>query len=289
MTGFGNAEDENGACRVRIEIRGVNHRSLSWKAKFPPFLNSLEAVADPVIRRFVQRGALYVAVTCESLVTRPQVSFNRELAGHYAEELRRLGEELGLKAEPRLELILSLPGVTEAGESDPSPDDVRDLFLKVLESALRVFVECREREGRALLLELLDRTERLESIVGGIQQRMPSVLDEYRSRLKERVLLFLAEQGHQLEDVDVLREMALVAEKADISEEVTRLVTHLVELRRLLEAGGGIGRPIDFLTQELLREASTVAAKSVDAELTHRVVDLKTELGRIKEQAQNLE
>ena len=289
MTGFGSAEAADEQCKIHVEIRGLNHRYLQWKGRFPAYLNALEADADRMIRNCVQRGSLHVSVDCQDYGRGARLIFHEEIAQAYLDELRVFTKKLGLGQEPDLALILDLPGVTESHNTEPSADSVKSLFLEVLSQALSVFVESREREGRAMVKDIQARVKTLAKELAGFERQVPLMIDKYRDRLKQKIVAFLAEHGHAIDDVDVLREVAIYADRSDVMEELARLRAHLDELERLLHKGGSVGRAMDFLSQEMLRESNTMGSKSMDAGLAQRVVSIKTELERIKEQVQNLE
>lgn len=289
MTGFGAGACGNERYEVRVEVRGVNHRHLVWKSGLPAGLQSAEQEVDALIRRYVTRGSLTFSLSHEARHESPRVRFDGELAAAYLAELEQLVARLGLAAKPSPDFLLGLPGVVEPVPAESIAEELREVFLGALEAALRELVESREREGAAVARQLQAHTVELESLIEEIDERWPRVIDEYRSRLEKRVREFLAERGHTLEEVDLLREVTVFAERSDVAEETARFRTHLAEIRRLVATGGSVGRALEFLIQEMVREANTIGAKSSDAGLSHRVVSLKTTLDRIKEQAQNLE
>ncbi|MEZ5988227.1 MAG: YicC/YloC family endoribonuclease [Planctomycetota bacterium] len=289
MTGFGRAEGASEAFRLSVELRSVNHRNLAWKGRLPAWLQELEPDIDARLRRRLGRGSVHVGIDVEALERQTTVAIDGDLARSYLAQLDTLARDLGYEERPPLAYLLGMPGVVERQDRGPRAAEVRDLCLEVLDHALAELVAAREREGEATRTELHDRIARIEADVEALATRIPGVHEEYRLRLERRVLDFMAERGISAEKAEVLREVAIYADKSDVSEELNRLRTHAGELRRLLGQGGSVGRPIDFLVQEMLREIHTTGSKSADAELAHLVIDVKAELERIKEQAANLE
>jgi len=163
------------------------------------------------------------------------------------------------------------------------------MFFSALDDGITGLVETRRREGASLAAEVLGRIERMAEIAASIATSWPKAVAAYRDRLLKRIGEYLAEHGKTVDETDLVREVALAAEKADVSEELTRFSTHLDELRRVLSAGGAVGRRLDFLVQEMQREANTMASKSLDARLSHDIVEIKAEVERVREQVQNLE
>lgn len=289
MTGFGRSEGADDRYRLTVEIRSLNHRSLHWKGRFPSHAQELEAATDAILREHLNRGAIHLSVEISQIEKQPEVAFDEEMALLYKQRLDALAGKLGYDAPPRLEYLLGLPGVVERIEEEPEIPTLVALYETVLRSAVEMLVEGRRREGRILVDELRSRTGSIQACVERIEERLPLVKKDYQDRLEKRIREFLDTRGHSVEEVDLLREVAIFSEKSDVAEELSRLRTHIEELRRILEEGGPLGRRLDFLGQEMLREINTTGSKSADSELAHLVVEVKAELERIKEQSQNLE
>ena len=212
-------------------------------------------------------------------------------------ELGQLADELG-SSKPKIRDLLRVPGlfVGAAGvggravaQDGEAREAERALVLKAVDEALAALLDARKREGLALHRLLSAHLEEIAELVDQIDARWPSVLDAQRERLERRVRELLEAKGHHAQEVDVLREVALIAERIDVGEEIERLRTHTKELNRLLDGGGRVGRKADFLAQEMFREVNTIGSKSNDVELAAKVVELKTALDRVREQLQNLE
>ena len=289
MTGFGRAESRDDHHQLSVEIRSLNHRSLQWKGRFPPHSQELEAATETILRRHVTRGSIHLSLEIQSLERKPGVVFNEELAGLYQKRLKDMAGRLGYADAPRFEFLLSLPGVMERVDDQAQLSGLLGLYESVLTQALEMLVESRQREGAILAQDLRSRAAVIQTCVDRIEERLPEVRQEYQERLEKRIREFLDTRGHSIEDLDLLREVAIFAERADVAEELIRLRTHIGELNRILDEGGPLGRRIDFLVQEMLREINTTGSKSADSLLAHQVVEVKAELERIKEQSQNLE
>jgi uncharacterized protein (TIGR00255 family) len=289
MTGFGRSEGGDGRHQLTVEIRSLNHRSLQWKGRFPPHAQELEAATDVVLRKHLARGAIHLSVEIRQIEKQPGVSFDEDMAILYKAKLDVIADRLGYENPPRLEYVLGLPGVVERIEEEPEMATLLGLYEKVLSQALEMLVEGRKREGEILAEELRSRSRTIQSCVERIESRLPLVKKDYQERLEKRIREYLDARGHAVEEVELLREVAIYADKSDVAEELSRLRTHIDELNRILDEGGPLGRRLDFLGQEMLREINTTGSKSADSELAHLVVEVKAELERIKEQSQNLE
>jgi uncharacterized protein (TIGR00255 family) len=289
MTGYGSAERLDADWRVRVEVRSVNHRQLSLKLVLPSHLAAIEPEVDALVRRRVLRGSLHLALSCAPVQEQAPARLAPEVARAWLAELRALAHDLGLDDRPTLGSILGLPGVLVAGAAEPRVEALRAAAAEAVGAALDDLVRCREREGRTLVADLVAHLDRAEAAVRAVDARWPAVVDEYRQRLKQRLNEYLAERGVTFLDQDLWREVALFGERCDVAEETARLLAHLAETRRLLTQGGSVGRQLEFMAQELMREANTIGSKAADAELPLRVVTIKTAIDRLREQVQNLE
>ena len=288
MTGFGAAEAAAGGLSARAEVRSVNHRHLQVKLRLPPEASHLEPEVEALVRRKLSRGAVSVVVHLAREGGVATARIDEEAARAYAERLEALARRLGLGDGPDLEDLLLLPGVVagrEDGEADPR---VATLVTRAVRGALAELVRMREREGEALRRDLARHAAAVGRLVARIEKRMPAVVRGHQRALRRRVAELLGGNSG-LEPRDLAREIALLADRLDVSEELARLEAHLDQLERLLEKGGTVGRKLDFLTQEFFREANTVGSKCSDARVAHAVVDLKTCVERLREQVQNVE
>jgi len=287
MTGFGAATRFEGDVQVRVEARSVNHRYLQLKVKLPPDLAVFESEVEAAVRKALDRGAVTLSVSVEAGAV-PAVRIDRKLAQHYLAEVQALARELGLEQHPRLETILALPGVVGAQPDSGLREREARLLRSAVDEALEELVRMREREGAALELDLRANAAAVTKVSARIGKRMPKVVREHHKKLQQRMRELLGGQI-KLGPAELPRELASLADRMDVSEELARLSSHFEQWTALLDKGGAIGRQLDFLVQEMLREANTIGSKCNDAEVAHSVVEVKTRIERLREQVQNVE
>jgi uncharacterized protein (TIGR00255 family) len=293
MTGFGSAAQAEGPFSVRAEIRSVNHRFLQVKIRLPAELVHLETDVEALIKKKLERGSIaaHIAVQRQQGALAPKVDV--EVARAYQKALGELSAGLGIARELSLETLVTLPGVLGPSEDGRLIEREAELVLAVVVRALESLGEMREHEGSSLRADLARSAESIENLVAKIEKRMPVVVREHHKNLQKRVGELLAGDGTRTRAVlaanDLAREIALLADRMDVSEELARLKSHLDQWEKLLAKGGGIGRQLDFLVQELLREANTIGSKCSDAKVAQTVVELKTWIERLREQVQNVE
>ena len=286
MTGFGSGTCEGVGLAVRVELRSVNHRHLTIQLRMPPGLASLESEVDGRIRKRLSRGAVGVAMTVTPLAGSESRLIDHDLAGRLLVELKTLAEESQLVA-PDVRSVLSLPGVLVNGEA-PAPEDVGAPLLGALDLALEEILAARSQEGASLLADLEANLAQTEEFAAQAAILMPEVQVRHQAALIERVGILLGD-AHAVSQQDLAREVAVLADRLDVAEELSRLDAHVVHFRSKLALGEPVGRSLDFLSQELLREANTLGSKCNDAEVAHLVVDLKAVIERLREQVQNVE
>ena len=286
MTGFGAGTCEGVGLAVRVELRSVNHRHLTIQLRMPPGLASLESEVEGRIRKRLSRGAVGVAMTVTPLAGSESRLIDHDLAGRLLVELKTLAEESQLAA-PDVRSVLSLPGVLVNGEV-PAPEDVGTPLLGALDLALEEILAARSQEGASLLADLEFHLAQTEKFAAQAAILMPEVQVRHQAALIERVGILLGD-AHAVSQQDLAREVAVLADRLDVAEELSRLDAHVVHFRSKLALGEPVGRSLDFLSQELLREANTLGSKCNDAEVAHLVVDLKAVIERLREQVQNVE
>jgi len=287
MTGFGAAQAGAGGIGARAEVRSVNHRHLQAKLRLPPEAGHLEPEVDALVKRALGRGAVTVVVHLSREGRAAAGRVDGDVAAAYAKRLRAVSAELGLDSDVSLRDLLGLPGVVAARDDAADPRLDR-LVLRAVKAALGELLGMREREGAAMLADLRRHAGAIEKLTARIAKRMPTVVRAHQATLRRRVADLVGD-ADSVASTDLAREIALIADRLDVSEELTRLEAHLGQLERLLVKGGAIGRKLDFLAQEFFREANTIGSKCSDAKVTHIVVDLKTSIERLREQVQNVE
>jgi len=289
MTGFGAAAGEapSGAA-LRVEVRSVNHRHLALKLRLPEAMAALETEVEARVRARCERGSISLTVACEEAQTSSGARVDRAAARALKRELEELAGELGLARELSLDTLATLPGVIVPAAPSAASEDLSAALLACVERALEALLAMRAREGEALAADLRRNTGALREFVTRIETRMPAVLAAHKAALERRIQELVGARL-TLQPNELAREVALLCDKLDVSEELTRLASHLDQLDGLLAKGGRVGRQLDFLVQELLREVNTIGSKCSDAEAAHLVVEAKTSVERLREQVQNIE
>jgi len=289
MTGYGIAKREDADLSVTAEVRAVNNRYLKVSYRTPEFLSPLEAEFERLIRTRISRGSVNLTVHCKLIgpVVRPPI--NEAVLEGYMVELRRIGQKLNLKADIGLSDLVALPGVFEEGGLAIDVEPLRKRILAVVEQAVEDFQAMRRQEGKSLEADLRQHVGTVKLHLAEIRRLAPEVVVEYRNRLLERIKTLLSDQSVELAQEALLGEVSFFAERSDISEEISRLDSHLAQFDEFLASDQPAGRKLDFLTQEMLREATTTGAKSGHPEISRRIVEIKAAIDRIKEQVQNAE
>ncbi len=286
MTGYGRATGAVGERSFSVQINSVNRRGLDLSLSLPGDWQAFEPAVGDVIRRAVARGKIHVAV---------EIASSPSLAAGWDDQaiaatLRKLGDLAGrtkVRFEPTVDLLWQIANAQRADVHLPADEATGELLLQTVESALRGLLVMRAKEGEALLVDFLGRWEKLHAATEAVAQRATQIAGLYREQLMQR----LRQAGLALDVTDerVLKESALFADRADISEELTRLRSHLAQLKDLLRAKGEIGRKAEFILQEIGREIHTIGSKANDLAISQKVIEFKNELERIREQIANVE
>jgi uncharacterized protein (TIGR00255 family) len=288
MTGFGVADAPLGGGRLTVEVRTVNHRYLDLRVRVPKELSDLGMFLEQLTRARVTRGRCEVSVRVDaSALSSNRLDLDR--ARHAFQAFQRVRDEVAPGAEVPLSLLASVPDLFAGGVTEDTLDEARAAVSGALRGALDRLDATRDREGGALFADLTERGAVLATLVEQMAMRVPSMMDAYRRKVRERVQTLLAAADVAVDNGRVEQEVVLFADRTDITEELTRLRIHLAALDDLLGAEGTVGRRVDFLLQEISREVNTVGSKSQDAGITRAVVEAKAELERMREQVQNVE
>jgi len=293
MTGFGEAEQDSDLGRVRVEMRTVNHRYLNVQIRVPNGMDRLQSILEARLRSRFSRGHLTLRVSLDSSVADgpDAVPVDVERARGYRNALRRLQEELGLGGSVDVGLIAAFREVFRAPDPDDAAADLDpELVLELTDQAADQVLEMREAEGARLARDLSERLDAMEAELETIEQRAPERLVEHRDRLRESIRELLDGQA-PVDEERIAREIAHLAERWDIHEEVVRFRSHLAMFRDTLESGSpdGVGKRFGFIAQEILREVNTMGSKANDAQVAAHVVNLKGEVERLREQLENVE
>lgn len=288
MTGYGDAQHSEDGISYALEVRSLNNRYLKSAIKLPEHLQFLEADVDRLLRTKVLRGSLTYSLRVRDTSAQAAYTINTAALQYYLDRLSEV--RLGTPVSLDLAAVVALPGVCQPPEVDEA---TRDHMWRIVESltnqALDKLVAMRAQEGRALREDLLRHTSAIRTALEAVRRQAPQVVVEYHKRLRQRVNELLNEAKLKLDQQDLAREVAVFAERCDVSEELARLTSHLDQFDALCESREHVGRKLDFLTQEMLREANTIGSKSNDGTITRHIVEIKGLIDRLKEQVQNVE
>ena len=288
MTGFGRGEASADGRTWVAEVRTVNHRFLDQRVVLPRLFGALEEPVKKLVAASLDRGRVDCTFSLQGMTTsQPQLVVNDSVARQYHRCLRQLIGEYGLRPEVGLGDMLTLRDVITLEEPRPDMEAEWGLIRIALTSALRECDRMREEEGRAMQVDLLDRLGKFEAIVARITDRLPELLALRQAELRQRVGRLL--DGVDLDPVRLAQETAILADKSDVTEEVIRLGSHIAQFRAFLASDEPVGRRLDFLLQEFLREVNTLSSKIATADIAHLGVEMKNEIEKLREQVQNIE
>ncbi len=289
MTGFGRCEVMEGDRRFTVEMKGVNHRYLDTNIRMPKKLNFFETSIRSLLKKSVQRGKVDIFITYEDLTeSQMTLKYNETLAGEYLSYFKRMAETFSLENDIRVSSLSRYPEILTMEEQALDEEELWKGLKKALDGAVAQFVETRGTEGENLRDDLTGKLDGVLKLVGYIKERSPQILAEYREKLTTKVRELLADT--QIEDNRIAAEVVIFADKICTDEEVVRLRSHVEHMKEtLLSEENGIGRKLDFIAQEMNREANTILSKANDLEISNAGIELKTEIEKIREQIQNIE
>lgn len=288
MTGYGRGEYIAEKRKFTVEMKSVNYRYLDLSIKLPRSLSGLEDRVKKTIMQKVFRGKTDVYITFESFSADDvEVRLNEELAKAYAEKVRDIQEILGQWEGNMVELVAKFPDVITVEKTHEEDDVIWAALQPALETALENFVSMRSLEGENLKNDMLKKADRITALVEEVKTFSPMVVKEYQEKLQNRLKELMG--GVDIDPQRIATEVAIIADKGCIDEEIIRLESHLKQLRDILEKGGQVGRKLDFLVQEMNRETNTIASKANDIRIAKATIELKSEIEKIREQIQNLE
>lgn len=288
MTGFGRAEVITKERKITVEIKSVNHRYLDLSIKMPRKLGFLEGAIRNLMKTYMQRGKVDVFITYEDYtLSCGALKYNKELASEYMAYIRQMAEEFGIENDVKAGALSRYPDVLTMEEQSVDEEELWAVLEGPLREACEKFAQAREREGEHLKNDLITKLEALDEKVNQVEERSPLVVDSYREKLEAKVHELL--EDSQIEDSRIAAEVILFSDKICNDEETVRLHSHIQGMKRMLEEKEGIGRKLDFMAQEMNREANTILSKSSDLVISNIAIDLKTEIEKIREQIQNIE
>lgn len=288
MTGYGRAQEVRGGKDITVELRSVNHRYFEFSARVPRGCGYLEDKLKGLVQAAASRGKVEAAVLLQTVDSPDtQVVVNTALAREYLDALRGMGEELGLPDDLTLSKVARLGDIFTLRRGPEDEDKLWEDVSAVARQAAEKFVQMRQTEGAKLREDILRRLITIEEKVGEVERRSPETVAEYRARLTARMEELLGKAG--VEPQRILAEAAIVADRWAVDEETVRLRSHISQLRTVLDSPESVGRKLDFLVQEMNREANTIGSKAQDVAIAQVVVDIKSEIEKIREQVQNIE
>lgn len=288
MTGFGRAEKTVDSMEITVEVKSVNHRYFEFSSRVPRSCAFLEEKLKAFFKERVSRGKLEVYVTLtDNTSDSVSVVLDRAFADGYVAALKSISEVYGVTDDITASVIARNSDVFSVKRVSLDEDTVTAAVLSVAEDALSAFIAMRETEGEKLKADVLERTETILNMVEFVEKRSPETVTRYRERLYEKIKELLDDK--QVDEQRLITETAIFADKVAVAEETVRLRSHISQLKQLLSADGAVGRKLDFLVQEMNREANTIGSKAQDVDIAHTVVDIKSEIEKIREQIQNIE
>ena len=288
MTGYGSARGTVAGMDLTVELKSVNNRYLDCNVRMPRNLLFAEDAVKQAISEKVSRGKVDVFINSNASKDADEVvCVNKELAKGYLEAIRELGTELHLETGLTAYSLSRFPDVLTVEKKELDKDEVAAALAELTGRAVDEFNDMRGREGARLKEDMLSKAETIAQMVSVVEERSPQTVEEYRTRLEARLREVLADRS--IDEQRIITEAAIFADKTAVDEETVRLRSHIAQFRQLLEEGSPAGRKLDFLIQEFNRESNTIGSKCNDAQLAQVVVDLKSEIEKIREQIQNLE
>lgn len=288
MTGFGRNEISEEERKITVEIKSVNHRYLDVNIKMPKKLSFFEAAIRAELKKYMQRGKVDVFIAYEDFTeANVCVKYNKELAAEYLGYLKQMAEDFGLDNDIRVSALSRYPEVLSMEEQPVDEEEIWKALCNAVQGAAQRFVDTRLKEGEALRTDLLNKLDGMLEHLAFIEERSPQLVEEYKDKLRERVRELL--EDTKIEESRLLMEVTLFADKICVDEELVRLRSHIETTKQALIEGGSIGRKLDFIAQEMNREANTILSKTNNLEISNSAIELKTEIEKVREQIQNIE
>lgn len=288
MTGFGRCEQSDELRKITVEMKSVNHRYLDVNIKMPKKLNFFEAAIRNELKNYIQRGKVDMFITFEDYSENNVcVKYNKDIAAEYLKYLRQMSMEFDLEHDVRVSTLSRYPEVFSMEDQTPDEEEIWKVLKKAIDTAAEGFVETRKAEGENLKNDLIEKLDGMLTHVEFIEKRSPQIIAEYKQKLTDKVAEMLKDA--QVDENRLLTEVTIFADKVCVDEELVRLRSHIEATKNALIEGGSVGRKLDFIAQEMNREANTILSKANDLEISNRAIELKTEIEKVREQIQNIE
>jgi uncharacterized protein (TIGR00255 family) len=288
MTGHGQASMRHGDISIDVEIRTVNNRFLKVVSKVSDIVSAIDPQIEGVVRDYLKRGSINVFVRVSQSGRNNASTVNQSTLENYVSQAKLISEKLGIEPSFELGQLLLLPGVLESTRQ-ADDEELLAVVREALNNAILDLQAMRAREGHAMALQFEVLLDQIREWKSQVEARAPIVISEYRTKFEQRIRTSLANLGHQVEELDLLREVLVFADRCDVSEEITRLGSHLTQFQSTLAHAESQGRRLDFLIQELFREANTIGSKANDSLISQFVVSIKTTIEQMRELVQNVE
>lgn len=288
MTGFGRCEIADGNRKFTVEIKSVNHRYLDVNIKMPKKLNFFESAIRNLLKEYIERGKVDVFISYEDYTEDNfALKYNEDVAAQYLAYLQQMSERFGIENDIRVSTLSRYPEVFTMEEQNVDEKELWAGLERTIRGAAEQFVESRIAEGERLRSDLIEKLKGMLTYVDFIEERSPQILQEYKQRLEEKVQELLGDK--QMDDARIAMEVTIFADKVCVDEETVRLRSHIQSTMDTLNAGGGMGRKLDFIAQEMNREANTILSKANDLKISDTGINLKTDIEKVREQIQNIE
>lgn len=288
MTGFGRCEITSEECKISVEMKAVNHRYLDLSIKMPKKFNYFEAGIRNLLKKYIKRGKVDLFINYEDYTeAKMSLKYNASLASEYMDYFHKMAEQFGIENNVKVSDLSRYPEVLIMEQAPEDEEQMWKLLEKAIEEAADGFVQTRLAEGENLKADLLDKLNYMSDLVNEIKARSPKIIEEYRTKLENKVTELLA--GTAIDDSRIATEVTIFADKICTDEETVRLKSHIETTKAELMAGGSVGRKLDFIAQEMNREANTILSKANDLEISDMAIALKTEIEKVREQIQNIE
>lgn len=288
MTGFGRSEIVKGNRKISVEIKSVNHRYLEAGIKMPKKLNVFESRMRDLLKKYAARGKIDIFINYEDdSESQVNLKFNQNIADEYMAIFNNMSEKYNLKNDMTVGGLARFPEVITMDEVQEDEEELWHFIEEAMKVALEQFVNTRILEGENLKKDLLGKLDHMEELVAFVEKRSPEIMKEYRSKLESKVKELLGDTT--IDESRIATEVIIYADKICVDEETVRLRSHIEHARKCLNEEGGIGRKMDFIAQEMNREANTTLSKANDIEISNAAIDLKTEIEKVREQIQNIE
>lgn len=288
MTGFGRSEIVKGNRKISVEIKSVNHRYLEAGIKMPKKLNVFESRMRDLLKKYATRGKIDIFINYEDdSESQVNLKFNQNIADEYMAIFNNLSEKYNLKNDMTVGGLARFPEVITMDEVQEDEEELWHFIEEAMKAALEQFVNTRILEGENLKKDLLGKLDHMEELIAFVEKRSPEIMKEYRSKLESKVKELLGDTT--IDESRIATEVIIYADKICVDEETVRLRSHIEHARKCLNEDGGIGRKMDFIAQEMNREANTTLSKANDIEISNAAIDLKTEIEKVREQIQNIE